>query len=74
MGGDPVIAYHHSISNDLMVVHCNDAACAGGDDTPITVDSAEDTGQNPSLDASGYPVIAYYDATNDALKLAVVVG
>ena len=68
--GYPVIAYHDNTSNDLKVVHCGNANCSSGN-TINTIDSADDVGDFPTikLDASGYPVIAYYDTTNTAVKL-----
>ena len=54
----------------LEMVHCNDANCSNK--SIVTVDSSGDVGWYTSLalDASGHPVISYYDVTNHDLKLA----
>ncbi|WKZ83493.1 MAG: cell wall-binding repeat-containing protein [Acidimicrobiia bacterium] len=70
--GRPVIS-HWSLTNyDLKLVSCNDANCAGGDETMISIDTADDVGKYSSmvLDVSGNPVIAYLDSTNFELKVA----
>ncbi|MEE8603642.1 cell wall-binding repeat-containing protein [Euzebya tangerina] len=71
--GTPVIAYYDIDNADLKVVRCNDPNCAGANETPRTVDATGDVGQHASLalDAGGHPVISYYDATNDRLKVAL---
>jgi hypothetical protein len=69
--GNPVMSYQ-TPSNDLKVVHCNDANCAGGDESMhVLLDSVDSVGQYNSLvlDGSGNPVISYYDATNGNLKV-----
>jgi len=70
--GYPVIAYYDDTNDNLKLVHCNDANCAGGDESIVIVDSTGNVGSHASLqlDSSGYPVIAYYDDTNGDLKLA----
>ncbi len=73
IGGDglPVLGYYDATNTALKVAKCNDAACAGGDETITTVDNAAGVGQSTStaLGGDGFPVISYYDATNTALKV-----
>jgi len=66
----PVIAYWDNTGDDLKFVHCDDVNCTGTE-TPVSLDTVGDTGRWPSmqLDSSGYPTIAYFDNSNDALKL-----
>jgi VCBS repeat-containing protein len=70
--GNPVISYFDEAYGDLKLVHCNDPNCAGGDESPVTVDSAGNVGLFTSLalDASGNPVISYQDGSRNQLKLA----
>jgi hypothetical protein len=70
--GYPVVSYYDVTNQDLKVLHCNDANCAGGDESIVTVDSTGDVAEDTSivLDSSGYPVISYFDDTNNDLKLA----
>jgi hypothetical protein len=74
--GMPVIAYFDSTNQLLEVMHCNDVNCAGNNESVNAIDpvGVYGTNQNPAislaLDASGNPVIAYYEATNDDLKIA----
>ena len=69
--GLPVISYYY---NDTMLrlVVCYDVLCSNK--TFRIIDSSVDAGQDSSLVLSsvgGNPTIAYYDATNTRLKLAV---
>lgn len=65
--GNPVISYclttgPATIScDDLIVMHCNDANCAGGNENIQTADEFGGTGSYTSLelDAAGNPVISY---------------
>jgi hypothetical protein len=68
--GNPVIAYYTGISTrDLKVMHCNDANCAGSNESITTPDSAGDVGSQPSLALSGdNPIVSYRDVDNDDLK------
>jgi hypothetical protein len=64
--GNPVIAYTGSASGDedLLIVHCNDPLCAGGDES-VEVAAAGVAQNNVGttvdlvLDASGNPVVTY---------------
>jgi len=71
--GFPVISYQDGTTGALKVAKCNDAACAGGDETITTVDDPINTvGLFTSLaiGTDGFPVISYQDATAGALKVA----
>ena len=56
----------------LKVVKCDDAACAPGGEIFATIDSSASVGEYTSLalGTDGFPVIAYYNATNGHLKVA----
>ena len=72
--GNPVISYWDVTSTALKLTHCNDPDCTGSDESTETVDNTADVGQYTSLvlDASGNPVISYWDVTSTALKVATV--
>jgi hypothetical protein len=70
--GHPVVAFREEPDDNLVLIHCNDPDCAGGDESREIVDHDGEVGGHASLDldASGNPVIAYYDQSNANLKLA----
>lgn len=70
--GFPVISYHDGTLDNLHLAICHDAVCTSK--TLRTVDdSINSVGQYSSLalTTSGIPVVSYYDATDDDLKLAI---
>ncbi|OHA53634.1 MAG: hypothetical protein A2991_02140 [Candidatus Terrybacteria bacterium RIFCSPLOWO2_01_FULL_58_14] len=72
--GFPVVAYFQwtqGVTDDLKILHCNDVNCVGGDESIVAVDTVGSVGLYPSLrlDASGNPVVSYYDQTNADLKV-----
>ena len=69
--GNPVVSYLDGTNFDLMVMHCNDADCSGGDESIVSPDPGGQVGQWTSivLDGAGRPIVAYYDETNADLKI-----
>lgn len=73
LDGNPVIAFFDDTDHGLHVVKCNDPACVGGDETDTAVDTtASYVGFFASIavPADGLPVVAYFDDTNNHLKVA----
>jgi len=71
--GLPIISYYSAEQQGVRVVHCNDLACTGQDETITAVDAPD--GLNVGLytsiaiGADGLALISYYDATNGDLKV-----
>jgi hypothetical protein len=63
--GNPVVAYTDASPVHLKLVHCNDPACAGGDESIVVMDDPVDrqafasSDRALALDAAGNPVVAY---------------
>jgi hypothetical protein len=82
VNGSPVVSYYDVSNGDLKLLHCNDANCAGGDDSIALADTPGFLGSFTSLELEtrlvsmppfqffiSIPVISYYDQTNDDLKI-----
>jgi predicted regulator of Ras-like GTPase activity (Roadblock/LC7/MglB family) len=72
--GLPIISYFDQSAGVLRVAHCNDVACSGNA-TLVVVDdpiSGNIVGLFTSIaiGADGLPIIAYFDQTAEALKVA----
>jgi len=70
----PLFSYYDATNHDLKVAVCSDPYCSPDFSININpVDTQGDVGQYSSLKLNSYgdPVIAYYDATNSALKIVV---
>ena len=69
--GNPIISYYDYDDGALKVAACTNATCTAA--TITTVDStADEVGEYTSVTvgADGNPIISYYDATTDDLKVA----
>jgi hypothetical protein len=70
----PVISYYDVTNGDLKVAKCNDAACAGSDETITTVDSGGTNSvglfSSITVGTDANPVISYFDETAADLKVA----
>jgi len=67
--GNPVISYFNEGAGDLNLVVCGNINCSSGNTYTVVDNSADDAGQYISmiLDGNYYPVITYFDATDDDL-------
>jgi hypothetical protein len=56
---NPVMSYSDQEDNELRLLHCNDANCAGGDESIQTVGRTRNSGSSLALDRNGNPVVSY---------------
>lgn len=69
--GFPVVSYRDGTNGDLKVLHCGNVACTSGNVmTPVDT-SADPLGYDTSIavGADGFPVVSYYDASANDLKM-----
>ncbi|MEZ4867016.1 MAG: tandem-95 repeat protein [Caldilineaceae bacterium] len=67
--GYPVVSYMGS-NDGLSLLHCNDANCAGGDESISLVDPNIIAGHTSIvLDGNGYPIISYYAFDQEDLRI-----
>ncbi len=71
--GNPVVSYYRE-HNQTHVIHCNDPACAGGDESQVLTAAAGGSGAangatSVALDVSGRPVVSLYAASGNDLAI-----
>jgi hypothetical protein len=72
--GNPVVAYFENASEDLHLVNCANPSCTSS--TSVVVDGdgpgPQASGRYASMviGANGFPVISYFDDTNETVKVA----
>ena len=68
----PTISYREGVVGALKVATCENASCTGSALLATVDDPANDVGSHSSLAIApdGLPIVAYYDETDKALKIA----
>ncbi len=69
--GLPLISYYDHSRGDLKLARCNDSACAGGDESIVTLDKVGLVGSYAALAFSedDRPIVAYYDPSSGLAKV-----
>ena len=68
--GNPVVSYYYGTGADLRIIFCGNPTCTSGN-TITSLDTTNAVGAYNSLqlDATGKPVISYFDSTLQRLKV-----
>ncbi|NQW18162.1 MAG: collagen-like protein [Chloroflexi bacterium] len=71
--GLPIISYHDQELFDLKFIHCGNPKCSAGN-SRVVIDSEGSVGSHTAVTVGrdGLPIIAYRDASNDTLKVAIL--
>lgn len=67
----PLISYYDHSNGDLKLARCNDAACANGDESIVTLDAVGLVGSYAALGFTEdqKPIVAYYDPPSGHAKV-----
>jgi hypothetical protein len=70
--GRGLISYYDATNGALKAAHCDDLACTTATTHTVDDSGTDDVGLYTSIAVgpSGFPLISYYDSTNDDLKAA----
>lgn len=71
--GNPVVSFYRQDQQQLKILHCSDATCSLPTNSLTVPDASARTpttrATSIAMDASGNPVLAYYDSATNSLKI-----